>query len=368
MQSDRFRQLLDTPGPFASIYFEDSHDTHDAADQLELKWRGLREQLEEQGVADSVTADIEQAVLDLRPPIGRSGRAVIAGATGVVVNEHLLHPTAAPVVRVSELPYIVPIVEHGFDPPNYVLVEVDHAGADITVRSDGTLRSETVDGGGYPVHKAAGAETAGYGDPQLRTDEAARKNVRAVADRVTELVDETGVEAFFVVGEVRSRSDLLAALPERVLGRAVPLKVGARHSGYDLDEVQRAIESWFVRRRLKAIDDAAERFGAEIGRQSGRAAEGLGAVCSALRQGAVDTLIVGDIGDATVVTDEGLTTVAPDADVLSEQGAAPAKTLRADEALPLLAISVGASLVRTDERMAPADGVAAVLRYAPTLH
>ncbi|VAZ69834.1 hypothetical protein LAUMK4_05289 [Mycobacterium persicum] len=368
MQSDRFRQLLDTPGPFASIYFEDSHDTHDAADQLELKWRGLREQLEQQGVADSVTADIEQAVLELRPPIGRSGRAVIAGATGVVVNEHLLRPTSTPVVRVSELPYIVPIVEHGFDPPNYVLVEVDHTGADITVRSHGTLRSETVDGGGYPVHKAAGAETAGYGDPQLRTDEAARKNVRAVADRVTELVDETGIDAFFVVGEVRSRSDLLAALPERVLGRAVPLKVGARHSGYGLDEVQGAIESWFVRRRLRAIDDAAERFGAEIGRRSGRAAEGLGAVCSALRQGAVDTLIVGDIGDATVVADETLSSFAPNADVLSEQGAAPAKTLRADEALPLLAISVGASLVRTDERLAPTDGVAAVLRYAPTLH
>ncbi|KZS69214.1 hypothetical protein A4G29_12880 [Mycobacterium kansasii] len=366
MQSDRCRQLLDTPGPFASIYFEDSHDTHDAADQLELKWRGLREQLEQQGMADSVTADIEQAVLELRPPIGRSGRAVIAGATGVVVNEHLLRPTTTPVVRVSELPYIVPIVEHGFDPPNYVLVEVDHTGADITVRSHDTLRSETVDGGGYPVHKAAGAETAGYGDPQLRTDEAARKNLRAVADRVTELVDETGVDAFFVVGEVRSRSDLLAALPERVLGRAVPLKVGARHSGYDVDEVQHAIESWFVRRRLRAIDDAAERFGAEIGRRSGRAAEGLGAVCSALRQ--VDTLIVRDIGAATVVADETPSSVAPNADVLSEQGAAPAKTLRADEALPLLAISVGASLVRTDERMAPTDGVAAVLRYAPTLH
>ena len=32
----------------------------------------------------------------------------------------------------------------------------------------------------------------------------------------------------------------------------------------------------------------------------------------------------------------------------------------------MLAISVGASLVRTDERIAPADGVAAVLRYATT--
>lgn len=114
--------------------------------------------------------------------------------------------------------------------------------------------------------------------------------------------------------------------------------------------------------------DAADRFTAEVGLQSGLAAERLDAVCSALRQGAVDTLIVGDVGDATVVADERLTTVAPNENVLSEQGAAAAKTLRADEALPLFAISVGASLVRTDGRIAPADGVGALLRYAPTLH
>jgi peptide chain release factor subunit 1 len=72
----------------------------------------------------------------------------------------------------------------------------------------------------------------------------------------------------------------------------------------------------------------------------------------------VDTLIIGELGEATVVADEELTTIAPNADVLSEQGAAP----------PMFAVSVGASLVRTDERIAPADGVGAVLRYAPTLH
>lgn len=368
MDSDRFRKLLDTPGPFASIYFEDSHDTHDAGTQLDLKWRALREELEGQGLDGSVTAEIEQAVMDLRPPIGRSGRAVIAGASGVVFNEHLLRPAADTVVRVSELPYLVPIIEHGFEQPNYLLVVVDHTGADITAHVDGALRSEIVDGGGYPVHKASSAETAGYGDPQLRTDEAARKNVRAVADRVSELLDSTPFEAVFVVGEVRSRSDLLAELPHRVGERTVPLQVGARHSGHDFGEIQQAIETWFTRQRLRDIDAAAERFTAELGRQSGLAAEGLDAVCSALRQGAVDTLIIGEINDATVVADENLTIVAPNANVLSEHGAAPAKTLRADEALPMLAISVGASLVRTDERITPADGVAAVLRYAPTLH
>jgi peptide chain release factor subunit 1 len=134
------------------------------------------------------------------------------------------------------------------------------------------------------------------------------------------------------------------------------------------DRRSQAIEKELLKRRLAVLDDAAQRFAAEIGRQSGLAAEGLGPVCSALRQGAVETLIIGDIGDATVVADEDVTTVAPNANVVSEQGAAAARTLRADEALPLFAVSVGASLVRTDERIAPADGVGAVLRFAPTLH
>jgi hypothetical protein len=368
MDSARFRRLLTARAPFASAYFEDSHDTADAATQLDLKWRGVRDQLVEQGADESLADDMERAVMDLRPPIAHSGRAVVADADGVVFNEHLLRPPAATVARVSELPYIVPIVEHGFDDINYLLVAVDHTGADITVHLDGTLRSEAVDGGGHPVHKASGAETAGPGDPQLRTDEAARKNLRAVADRIAELVDDAAASAVFVVGEVRSRSDLLATLADRVATLAVPLEVGARRSGHDFDEVAGAIESEMLKRRLAVIDDAAQRFAAEIGRQSGLAVEGLGPVCSALRQGAVETLIIGDIEEVTVVADEGLTTVAPSADVLSEQGAAPARTVRADEALPLFAVSVGASLIRTDERIAPADGICAVLRYAPTLH
>jgi peptide chain release factor subunit 1 len=260
-------------------------------------------------------------------------------------------------------------------------VTVDDTGADITVHTNSTLRDETVDGGDDPVHKASGAETAGYGDPQSRTDEAARTNMRAVADHVSELVDDTTADAVFVLGEELSRSELLAALPERIAGRAASLQVGARHSGHDFDEVQQDIDAQFLKQRLDVIDDVAQRFEAEVARPSGLAAEGLGAVCSALRQGAVATLIIGDIGEATVVADEDLRTIAPNADVLSEQGAAEfghnaivvaeqgaaaAKTRRADEALPMFAVSTGASLVRTDERIAPADGVGAVLRYAPT--
>ncbi|BBY40365.1 hypothetical protein MMAN_44990 [Mycobacterium mantenii] len=102
MDSQRFRKLLDAPGPFASVYFDDSHDTHNAEAQLELKWRAVREELDRQGAGATVIGQIEDAVMNLRPPIGRSGRAVVASADGAVINEHLARPAAIDVVRVSD--------------------------------------------------------------------------------------------------------------------------------------------------------------------------------------------------------------------------------------------------------------------------
>lgn len=246
------------------------------------------------------------------------------------------------------------------------MAEVDQTGADITVNANGTLRSETVDGGGYPVHKAAGAESPGYGDPQPHVEEATRKNIRAVAARLAELADTAGSDAVFVAGEVQSRSALLEALPKRIAEMASELSVGARHSGHDPGAVQDAIEAECLRRQLEDIQDAVQRFTAESGRLSGLAVEGLAAVCAGLTQGALETLIIKDMGDATVVADADLTVTAADADTLSAYGAAPAHTLRADEALPWGAIAIGAAVVGGGEAVDPADGVAAVLRYPPT--
>jgi hypothetical protein len=75
-------------------------------------------------------------------------------------------------------------------------------------------------------------------------------------------------------------------------------------------------------------------------------------------------LIIGELGDATVVAGDDIATVAPNPNVLSELGVPPTQTLRADEALPMVAIATDASLVRTDERLSPKDGIAAILRYA----
>lgn len=352
MHAERFRGLVDATGPFVSIYFDDSHDTQDAAAQLDARLRDARKHLEEQSVDAAVIESIEAAVRSTRPPVGRSGRGVIAAGPTIVLDEHLIRPPAATILRVSELPYLVPVIEHGMLHTSYLLAAVDHTGADISLRSAGVAGTESVQG-------------TGHGGPQGRAEEAVRKNIREVADRLTHLCDETGAGIVFITGEAGARAELVAELPERVAAKAVQLQGGGRTAGTDEAEVHHEIGQEFLKRRLAAIDAAAQRFAA--GHGAGLAVDGLADVTAALRDGAVDTLIIGDLGDATVVADhDQLTIIGPDADTVSGLGGSPDRVLRADEALPLLAVATGAALVRTDERIDPADGIGAVLRYPDT--
>ncbi|MGD1253903.1 hypothetical protein ACKUT9_06600 [Mycobacterium seoulense] len=366
MHSDRLKGLAKAQGPFASVYFDDSHDTLDAAEQLEVKWGDIRRQLEDMGAGAKLLGTLEQAVLHHRPAVGRRGRAVIATSDQVLVNEHLVAPPPATAVRLSDYPYVVPLIGMQVQHPTYVFAAVDHAGADISLHQGGAVTAKTVDGGGYPVHKPVSAGWNGYGDLQHTTEEAIRMNCRAVADELTRLVDEANPEVVFLCGQVRSLADVTAELPERVAARVAQLHAAARKTGIDPNEIGELTAAEFERRRSAEITSAVERFEAEQGRGSGLAAGGLAAVCAALRDGNVDTLIVGDLGDATVVTGKELTTIAPDADALSELGEPVERVARADEALPFCAIAVGASLVRADNRIAPEAGAGALLRYVAT--
>ena len=364
MQTERFRPLLDAKGPYASVYFDDSHDTEDAVAQRDLKWRAIREDLEGHDAAPEVVDILEQTILGATPAVGRSGWGLVAGVDGILLDEHLLRPIETPVVRYSSLPYVVPIVEHGASHATYVVAIVDHAGGDVALHRGGRVVSDTVDGGGHPIHSASSAETAGYGDPKRRSMEAGRKNLRAVAERLAQLVDAVAPEIIFVIGEVQSRADFGPTLEDRVAQRVVELDVGARDSGFDDADLDHAIGQELMKRRLEEIDHAAQQVNQALGQDSGLATQGIDGVCAALRAGAVETLVIGDLGDLTVVAGDDLLTISPNADVLSELGAAPTQTLRADEALPTVAIMTGAALIRTDERLAPDDGIAAVLRYA----
>ena len=361
MQSGRFRPLVEANGPFASVVIDDSHDTADADKQLELRWRAVEEELAAGGADEDLIASVRQGATDTPTAVGRAGLAVIA-SRDVQLTETLIRPPEAPTARVSDLPYLVPVVVHGVDDPPYLVVAVDHAGADIAVHNAAGARATHVDPRNYPVHKAAGAENAGYSDPQRPAEEAVRKNLRATADQVADVFDDASAEMVWVVGEVRSRADLIAVLPQRVTERVVELDAGARGS-VDRDALEHDITTRLLQRRADVIGDAAERWHAESERDSGLATEGLAGVCAALREGAVETLLLGDVGDSTVLLGDAPTTLAPTPEVLSELGSQRSETVRADEALPFAAVLTDADIVSLDERVAPRDGVAAILRY-----
>ncbi|MHA7651101.1 Rv2629 family ribosome hibernation factor [Mycobacterium sp. ML4] len=364
MRSEHLKWLAKTTGPYASVYFDDSHDAADSANQLDAKWRDIRAALEHQGAGADLLETLRKAVFNHQPAVGRRGRALIATRDEVLVNEQLINPPPAPVVRLSEYPYVLPLLDQEMQRPTFVFAAVDHTGADVTVYQGPRTSSTTVEGGGYPVHKPATAGWNGYGDKQHTTEEAIRMNCRAIADHLTHLVDQADPAVVFLSGEVRSRADVLAELPKRVAQRVSQLHAGGHRDDVNYAEIYRLTAPEFARRHEAELTDITGRLQAEIGRGSGLAAEGVAAVCAALRDGDVETLIIGEMGDATVVTGAALTAVAPSADVLSDFGEPVARVARADEALPYTAIAVGANLIRADARVTLTEGVAAVLRYA----
>lgn len=357
MHADRFRHLVDATGPFVSVYFDDSHDTADAGAQLDARLRDIRKHLEDavkEGRIDAgVIEAIDTAVRAKHPPVGRSGRGLVLSGTKVVLDQHLSVPPVSTIIRVSELPYILPVVEHGVPHTAYLLVAVDGTGGDISLHDSAGATARTSDA----------VATSGSGGPQGRVEESVRRNIREVADHVTRLSDETGAEVVFITGEVAARAELLAELPERVAEKSVQLQGGGRTAGTDPAEVAHDIAEEFGRRRAAVVSDAVERFNA--GHGAGLAAEGIAAVTAALRDGSADTLIIGDLGEATIVADhDQLMLSGPDAATVSDLGGSPDRVLAADEALPLLAVTCGASIVLADGLISPAGGVAAVLRYA----
>lgn len=277
------------------------------------------------------------------------------------VDEHFVPPPPAPTVRVSDYPFILPLLERGRRPPPYLYVAVDRRGATIVVHQDDTVRTESIEGDGYPIHKPATAGWKGYGDLVGTTEEAVRTNMRTVADRVTVLADQVRPDVVFISGETRARTDLASVFPDRIQRSVALLHAGShgvRAAEWEVaDDIDRKLNLLW----RDNIAARVETFSREIDSGSGRAVQGLADVCAALTERSVETLLVGGMGNATVVTGDDRCLVAVDADALSCLGEPVSRIARADEALPFAAIDSGGAVIIVGSSLV--DGIGALLRY-----
>jgi hypothetical protein len=363
VDTSALRDLTTASGPFASVHFDFSHDTEDAAKQLELRLKEIEAALSDQR-ADAETVDaVLRAIRESEPPVGKAGRSIVAAHGSVLLDRRLAAPPPQQVVRFSPLPYLLPLATHAEETPRYVLVVADRIGAEITEYAGGEPRTTTVEGEDHPVHKVRGGGTAHH-NLQNAAEETARRNLVTIADHVAKTVERSGARLVVLAGEKQARTALHEALPEPVRRIAAEVEAGSRADGSTREELDRQVHELLANRHLAALDDLADRFRAASAPEHGLAVSGLEAVTSALAEANVETLLVGSPGETSVFGGPDPAQVAVGKAGLQALGVSQPEQRRADEAIPFAAVATGAEVVVLDERVDLWEGFGALLRHS----
>ncbi|MFC4372969.1 Vms1/Ankzf1 family peptidyl-tRNA hydrolase [Nocardia halotolerans] len=358
-------EIAERRGPFAVVYMDASHDTEDAAQQLELRRRSIHARLHEAGASEQMLALFDRAIAEGPPGRGRAGRVLIIDDTAVHVDELLPEPPGQEVVRVSPLPYLLPILRHHEAVIPHVVAVVDRTGCDLkAVDEHGEITERVIDEDPYPVHKPRGGAWS-HRSIQQRVEDTTRHTIDELAGEVAAEADHVHAEVIVVAGEVAARSALHRSLPEHGAD-VVEVEAGARAPGSDPGELADAVHDVVAARSRHDRAAVLDTLTAEIARPDGLAVAGLSATAEALRTARVDRLLIDPdrLGDRTVLVgdDRAQVSVDLDAPVGWTGDTADHRTCRADEALPVAALLTGAEVTVTSG-LPSEDGVAALVRY-----
>lgn len=370
-------ELTETPGPYATVYLDASHDSESADRELELRWAGHRSELAEQGADEPTLAALDRAVADADPAVGRAGRVLVAADGRVLLDRTLAEPPGRPSAAWGPVPDVLPLLLDAPAAVTAVVVRVDRSGGEIMLAGPGARpeKVEDVTGTSENLHKI---KAGGFGDwsVQRRVEQNWRDNIAEVAGHVDTEVTRTGARLLVLAGEAQARSLLRDALGERAAGIAVDVEHSGGRSGGSDDELETAVDA--AARDVVDADRRAvlDRLDQALGRPDGLAVGGLEPVLEALRAQQVDTLFLdGGITRAGELwVGEVASQVATDAERLRGLGSEPVGQVPVDVALLAAAAASGAAFEplgggRTGLVGKPVeDGVAALLRYPLVTH
>lgn len=360
MDMSALRDLYQAGGPYASVYFEDTHESADADKEMALRWQNAREKLAAHDTDEPTLGAMDAVMQETYAPVGKSGRALIAANGRVLLDAALPEPPRETVARYGRLPQLMPLLQHRSAGAAHVVVIADSSGGEVYgFGVDGReVEVETVEGESGPVHKARGTALK-HRKAQQRVENTVAKNAQDVLAEAERLVSKTGAQLLVLAGEVQARAALREQLSQRAQAIAVETEVGGRAEGSDDDALQSAVDALVAEQVHASEADFVERFNAESGRENGLALQGVDAVTGALRLSNVEFLLVSDpeLGGRSVVVGADPADLSTGDDVPSG-----ASKERADEALLAGAALTGAKAVFVPE-VRLTDGVGAVLRH-----
>ena len=104
MELSFLRPVYARPGPWSSVYLDASRNCEGARTALELRWRGLAEQLTSAGADTPTVSALGDVVLGHEPLTGNYGFAAFAADGEVVLTQYLAAPPVKDLAAYSPLP------------------------------------------------------------------------------------------------------------------------------------------------------------------------------------------------------------------------------------------------------------------------
>ncbi|MFR9676285.1 hypothetical protein [Streptomyces sp. TR06-5] len=297
MELSELKSVYAHEGPFVTVYLEGRSPGEDAAKQVRLRWRDLRERLEARDAEGSALDAVEEALDEGR--FGEeqtNGRVLVATAGGVVLDEPWdaalgagdaafsgVLPELGPHVREASEAVRVLLVIAGQEDAELrrLVVAADHA-PDETAREE--VRGDAVE---RPHHIREGA--LAHRRIQRRADEAVRQNAKEISAAVDTAVARFRPDVVVLAGEVQGRTAVREQLPA-----LHPLLEETDRGGREDDRAEEALRDEVLRIAARFTDRAAEDQASRLyeADAKGLATRGDPQVMKAAESGAVDTLLI----------------------------------------------------------------------------
>jgi hypothetical protein len=356
MNTSRLSALYASPGPFASVTLDVSHDSENGEHEHELRVRAASEELAANGAPEEVVQEVSARLGELVNEPAPVSRTVVANSSGVVFDEVTHTRVDQPVATWGSLPDVSTWVEHQDSSTHFVLAVVDHEGGDVAVYDSDVPEPEeekSVGGETHHVHKVpvGGWSALRY---QHVTENVWARNAEAVADEIISHV-RSGYRLVLLAGDPQSRpivAERLASTPATV----VELDSGTRAEDGGDEAFQQAIREALmdhvVEQRLETTHTLKDRLG-----RDDAVATGVHDVADAFVRGQVDTLLMDPQAAADLTLDP------TDHPGLALGEADQTHPLRADQALLAAAVLTGADVRVGASATLGGAPVAALLRW-----
>ncbi len=367
--------LFERQGPWASVYFDTTTASEDAAARQKLTARSACDSLKSQGADDDTCSAMYDTLVSLPRGAQLPGRAVFATHGEVVLDTELTVPPPGggePLTSWQTLPRTGPLLELADSDPSCLVAFIDRQGAEFELRGPVHAYSAgRVAGSDYPLRRTPTGNWS-EGHFQAAVENTWEQNAAEIAEELRVRWDKCGAELLVLAGDARERNSVYDQLPPDLRERTFQAEHGVRaDSGPDgpaantskgrrllEEEITEAREMYGRQRSAKVL----ERF--QAGRaptDDGRldAAEGVPALVEAAREHRIGVLLVrpeGPDNHREVWAGDDPDQIAVRRSEGQYLGATEPCSVRADDALMRSAAATGADVLRVRPEDAP-EGV-----------